>query len=520
MQSKHHNEHIKRKIRDEEENELLDKQKDGSNVQTNVTRDSTVNNNNEDSDICLLRSEEVGNTEKIFNGVCETVTTVTDDSECEIINESVSKKKSNEKLAPLFMKRRKTDPAVVAAKRLFLQSDITDTENKTTDRKTNNGIPTLPFPVISHITQLENNCYSNRPQIQHKFPTKVKEKYLPSIDTDEYKCIINYNEASKVTEAVDKPVKGNFDSVLSEMEKRCPDLQKMWKTVSTIKGETEKKSLQRTRGGKKTKTLERKNSLTESVEANHDCTWTCKYKPMSAQEVVGNEEAAAKLKDWLSGWRVSLTKDDYSSGDEFYSSDSCSNPYNNENNQTAVLLGPHGSGKSASVYAIAEELGYSVLEVNASSRRTGKRILKELEEATKSHRIKKNKCKSPFEQVAKEDDAPKISQNSLILLEDIDLIFEEDEGFVSAAYQLASNTKRPIVMTCRDMCPHLSKMAPQQKKIYFQQVNGNRVSALLELISLAETGYRLPHNFLVVSSRRFFCISNLLHTHVTVHGKS
>lgn len=140
-----------------------------------------------------------------------------------------------------------------------------------------------------------------------------------------------------------------------------------------------------------------------------------------------------------------------------------------------------------------------MLEVNASSRRTGKRILKELEEATKSHRIKKSKHKSPFERITNENETSKISQNSLILLEDIDLVFDEDEGFISAAYQLASNTKRPIVMTCRDTCPHLNKMAPQQNKIYFHKVSGNRVSALLELISLAETSYRIPHNYLMVS---------------------
>lgn len=144
----------------------------------------------------------------------------------------------------------------------------------------------------------------------------------------------------------------------------------------------------------------------------------------------------------------------------------------------------------------------SVLEVNASSRRTGKKILKELEEATKSHRIKKNKTqhKSPFERIVNETEVPKVTQNSLILLEDIDLIFEEDEGFVSAAYQLALNTKRPIVMTCRDTCPHLNKMAPQQNKIYFQKVSGSRVSALLELISLTETNHRLPHDCLTVSN--------------------
>lgn len=137
--------------------------------------------------------------------------------------------------------------------------------------------------------------------------------------------------------------------------------------------------------------------------------------------------------------------------------------------------------------------------MNASSRRTGKKILKELEEATKSHRIKKNKHKSPFERITNKNETSKISQNSLILLEDIDLIFEEDEGFVSAAYQLASNTKRPIVMTCKNTCPHLNKMAPQQNKVYFHKATGKRVSILLELISLAETDYRLPHNCLMVN---------------------
>ena len=131
----------------------------------------------------------------------------------------------------------------------------------------------------------------------------------------------------------------------------------------------------------------------------------------------------------------------------------------------------------------------SVLEINASSRRTGKRILKELEEATKSHRIKKSDMKQTF--LKAKTEKKEIPQNSLILMEDVDIIFEEDEGFVSAAFQLASNTKRPIVMTCYESCSHLSKLAPQQLHIQFQATAGNRALALLKLISLAETGRKL-----------------------------
>ncbi|XP_077278918.1 enhanced level of genomic instability 1 [Temnothorax americanus] len=478
--------HLKRMRNKEKKKSIVE-----DNVPNTVKDVSSINASNEDAD--LKKSNETSKNEQKINDTSETIITVIDD--CEIVNENVLKRKPNEKLAPLFIKRRKTDPAITAARRLFLQSDTVDVENKNTDHKANNGISVLPFPSISHVAQLENESDSTRCEIKHKFSMKIEKKYLPLIDIGNYKYITNCRESSRTTKTINEPVKENVERVLSEIEKLYPDVRKIWKTITMIKGNSVKKSPPRMRGRKRA--LERRRTLMESEESQlHDCMWTYKYKPMSAQEIVGNEEAANKLKDWLSGWRTSLTKEnDGSSGDEFYSSD-CSSSCNNENNQIAVLLGPHGSGKSASVYAIAEELGYSVLEVNASSRRTGKRILKELEEATKSHRIKKSKHKSPFERVTGETESSKSSQNSLILLEDIDIIFEEDEGFVSAAYQLASNTKRPIVMICRDTCPHLNKMAPQQNKVYFYKVSGNRVSALLELISLAETGYRIPHNCL------------------------
>lgn len=491
---KNYDRHLTTKKRNKEKKESIVKD---SNI-SNIVKDASTNVFN--GDTYLKKSCKTNRKEQKVNDTSETIIIGTDDSECAFISEHILKRKPNEKLAPLFIKRRKTDPVATAARRLFLQSDIVDVENKNTDYKANTGASALPFPAISHVTQLEDESDLTRCEIEHKFPMKIEKKYLPSIDIGNYKYITNCRELSGTTKTVNEPMKENVERVLSEIEGLYPDVRKMWKTISSIKGNSEKKSPPRMRG-RKTRALERKRMLTESVgneeNQSYNCTWTYKYKPMSAQEIVGNEEAANKLKDWLSGWRSSLTKEsDGSSGDEFYSSD-CSSSCNNENNQIAVLLGPHGSGKTASVYAIAEELDYSVIEVNASSRRTGKRILKELEEATKSHRIKKSKHKSPFERITKEDETSKISQNSLILLEDIDLIFEEDEGFVSAAYQLASNTKRPIVMTCRNACPHLNKMAPQQNKIYFHTVNGNRASVLLELISLAETGYRIPHNCLM-----------------------
>ncbi|XP_076242748.1 enhanced level of genomic instability 1 isoform X2 [Calliopsis andreniformis] len=411
--------------------------------------------------------------------------------DCIIINDDNLQRKSTDKLAPLFIKRQKPDPETIAARRLFLQSDITDKSSKSTDHKVN-VCNTLPFPVISHITQL-NKSDSNKMN-SFNILEKVSDQYVPTFNVNDYKFIMDFSEVkSKSPKNINKP---KVQEVLIEIEKNCSDVKKMWDTVSlAVKGVSTDAVSPKTRTKRGKQTEKREGAECRNKNQIENCCWTYKYRPKKSEEVVGNEEAAAKLREWLIGWRATFTNENVSSSDEFYSTDCSSDVRINENNQVAVLLGPYGSGKTASVYAVAEEFGYTVLEVNASSKRSGKKLLKELEEATKSHRIKKEKTASTFFNSASDEVVPKkIPQNSLILIEDVDLIFEEDEGFISATYQLASNTKRPIVMTCRDVYPHLSKMAPQQNRIYFQNAFGNRVFALLELISLAETGYRLPSN--------------------------
>lgn len=347
---------IKMKMRNKKKEALIKDQKNSDSL--NTLKDEIIYDN-ENSNICPKDLNKTGKKRQNVNDITDTVVTINSETDTETIKEKYIKRKSNEKLAPLFIKRCKLDSTVVAARRLFLQSDIIDDENKNTHQKINcNSIPILQFPVISHITQLENKPTLAKTEIKSKFPFKIKENYLPSINVNNYKCITNYKEHRKSIETINEPVKENFDQVLSKIEERCPDTQKMWKVISAIIGKSKKKPASRLRS-KKANLLEKKEKLTKNNNEEHEShnyTWTYKYRPRNADDIVGNEEAAGKLKDWLSSWRV--TKEDISSGDEFYSSDSCSCSYNNENNQMAVLLGPHGSGKSACVYAVAEELGY------------------------------------------------------------------------------------------------------------------------------------------------------------------
>ncbi|KAF6807670.1 AAA family protein [Colletotrichum sojae] len=166
-----------------------------------------------------------------------------------------------------------------------------------------------------------------------------------------------------------------------------------------------------------------------------------------------------------------------------------------------VLSGPYGSGKTAAVYAVAKELGFEVFEINASSRRNGKDVMEKVGDMTQNHLVQQGRHGRRDDSSKAEDDdtakdiksgkqgtmmsffKPKPtskpetkppstkkdstsdqqneatkptkakSQNqkqSLILLEEVDVLYEEDKQFWATIVNLIAQSKRPFVMTCND----------------------------------------------------------------------
>ncbi|KAJ8980445.1 hypothetical protein NQ317_001618 [Molorchus minor] len=116
----------------------------------------------------------------------------------------------------------------------------------------------------------------------------------------------------------------------------------------------------------------------EEFDLIEQAMWTEKYKPKCSGDIIGNSEGIKTLKRWLENW-FNFSKEINAHCD---SRDSTRLPGN-----TFVVGGPCGCGKSTAIYAICEELGFNVIELNASSKRTGKRLLQELQEATQSHQV-------------------------------------------------------------------------------------------------------------------------------------
>jgi DNA polymerase III delta prime subunit len=162
--------------------------------------------------------------------------------------------------------------------------------------------------------------------------------------------------------------------------------------------------------------------------------------------------------------------------------------------KNAVLIsGPHGCGKTAAVYAVAQELDYEIFEINSSSRRSGKDLMEKVGDMTRNHLVQRHraektasadddedtasdiksgkqgmmtsffkpkpgtaeKASKPSKASTKPQDAlkpaaPKAQKQSLILVEEVDVLYKEDTQFWATLMSMIAQSKRPFILTCND----------------------------------------------------------------------
>ncbi|XP_008275780.1 ATPase family AAA domain-containing protein 5b [Stegastes partitus] len=316
-----------------------------------------------------------------------------------------------------------------------------------------------------------------------------------------------------------------------------------------------------------------------------DVLWTDKYSPQDSSEVVGNSASVKRLHSWLKKWKLRADRDErrkmeerkqvensndsWDCGDfqgEAGAEDGAQEPLWN----TMLITGPSGVGKTASVYACAQELGFKVFEVNCSSQRSGRHVLSQLQEASQSHLVEMsgtdplkpayfhnystNSCTAKSETVpgkstlhknvistqknlassrrkvkakpatltlahyfkmkAKADhlhfsgmspcekpDSQKLGDSSpdcdqivlqnkktatsLILFEEVDVIFDDDVGFLAAIKTFMTTTKRPVILTTND--PRFKERFDcSLEEIIFKTPSAVNVCSHLQLVCLAE----------------------------------
>jgi replication factor C large subunit len=168
-----------------------------------------------------------------------------------------------------------------------------------------------------------------------------------------------------------------------------------------------------------------------------------KYAPSKSSEIVGQNLSMSILRSFVIN-------------------------YDRQKSKAALLYGPVGVGKTASVYALAEELDFDILELNSSDLRNEQAIKSFLDSALGQQSL--------------------FFKKKIILIDEIDNISGvKDRGCVGAIVKAVSKSTFPVVLTANDI--YDKKMKPLLKisqKIQFERVDYSQIALLLSDICSKE----------------------------------
>lgn len=161
--------------------------------------------------------------------------------------------------------------------------------------------------------------------------------------------------------------------------------------------------------------------------------WTEKHRPRSLQDLVGNGPSVKKLHDWAKQWETGVPK-----------------------KRAVVLAGPPGTGKTSAALALAHDMGWAVIELNASDARNAEAI-KRVATAGAMHQT--------FSSDGSFHRAGEQEGRKLIILDEADNLYERlsgenaagggtnlgDKGGKVQIVQTIRDTKQPIVLIVNDL---------------------------------------------------------------------
>ncbi len=146
--------------------------------------------------------------------------------------------------------------------------------------------------------------------------------------------------------------------------------------------------------------------------------WTEKYRPKSLSEIVGNEEPARVLRRWAESWSKGKPR-----------------------RKAIVLRGDPGTGKTSAALALALDMNWDHIEMNASDHRNAASIRKVAGAGAMSQTFS-----STGEFMASSE-----GRRKLVILDEADNLFgREDYGGAKAIVETIRESSQPIVLIVND----------------------------------------------------------------------
>ncbi len=169
--------------------------------------------------------------------------------------------------------------------------------------------------------------------------------------------------------------------------------------------------------------------------------WAEKYAPRKVSEVVENRKAAERVVEFILNWHPDRKP------------------------KALLLWGPAGVGKTASVYAAINELGYDLVEVNASDKRSLDEIRRTVGAASSLSSLVKG-------------------GKRVILVDEVDGISgSEDKGGISGLVEILKKTVYPVILVANDAWdPKLAPIRDFCELIRYNRIRSNVVASVLAKI--------------------------------------
>jgi hypothetical protein len=329
--------------------------------------------------------------------------------------------------------------------------DVLDSPEPTKQRKSRWATELTPFPVVQHVQceyvdKDDGSSTSEATLIPQKKAQREPEGLVVvGDDDDEDMEPLSWNAAKQVfpDEADAQIPFGDAFWLLSATHTSDADedfsLSADVSTDELIEKVAERYGVKEKRVRKTLAALESARSKRQDKALN--LSLVDKYLPVQTAGMIGNNVPLKRLMGWLSAWKNGGANNDRSYDDSLFAFEGDDSEEDEDGTQLYrlfILEGDVGAGKSAAVYACAEELGYEIIEINAGQLRTGKAVVDIAGEATQSTRVlhgggpvnakKSKKKKSKSKKRRMDDEATKPSHLSLVLFEDVRLFTMEVLG--------------------------------------------------------------------------------------------